>query len=439
MVRVAEKLYYILIFSFILPSGNLFNIPIKLLLCGLILLATVLSGERIKFDKITWLVVFVFASLLFWAMIAGINGYSDTIFQCMKQFIAMLIIIWLTYLFVSNKVIQIDTAFKCFQIVAITLVGIKFICECIFLAKVLSYNDILSLYFRVFNTQLTSLAVSLGGITFYRVMATNDALPILYWSFFLIMNRKFVRKLLLTIIMALFCFVAYSRVILAQFFLCLFVVGFIKLCNVDWGKAHSKQTWSCVLVFMLFALTVLILAARSEGGQQLINTVYRRFFGSDASFSDSFRRVQKEYLLHGFLQSPVFGKGTGAYVEECIRSETAKFSYELEYLSFLYQFGIIGFLCIIGTIFYVVWRICFGANYNRDIKMIIVFNLAIWAIKPFVNPGFLASNSGIVISMILICAMHCQKSKATLKAKSAKQPVNACAAAEIGCRSDLID
>ena len=425
MAKVAEKLYYILIFSFILPSGNLFGLPIKLLLCGLILLATIFSGERIRFDTITWLIVFVFSALLIWAIIAGMNGYSDTIFQCLKQFIAMLLVIWLTYLFVSNRVVKIDSAFKCFQIVAITLIIFKFICEVIFLVNVLSISELQALYFSVFNTHMTSLQLSFGSVSLYRVMITNDALPILYWSFFLIMNRKLVRKLLLTIAIALFCLIAYSRVILVQFVLCLLVVGYIKLRNVDIDKARSKQTWICVSAFTVIGIFLLVGLAASDFGQHMISALQRRFFGSDATYSDSIRTIQREYLTDGFLHSPLLGNGTGAYVEEYIRSETDKFSYELEYLSFLYQFGIIGFLCIIGTILYIALRICFGASDKRDVKIMVLFNLAIWAVKPFFNPSFLSSNSGIVISMIMVCAMYCQTNKAAMKQKRKKPALNA--------------
>ncbi len=411
MKQATARFYYILVLCFILPSGNLFNIPIKMLLSVALMFSLIFLRNKILLDKISYLLVFVIVSLFLWAAISLANGYVETALQCIQSFLSMLLIIWLTWILYSNNIIQLKKVFCCFEIVAIGLIGFKFLCELVFLSGIISYDDFLSLFYKIFNTKLTSLHVKLGNISLYRIMITNDVLVLLFWSFYMIMDKKSLNKIILTIVMAFFCLLIFSRVYLVQYVLCLLVVVGISIlkANKNRKKKFSTTNVLSIIIGLLGLIVVAILVLNSGIGKEIIDALYNRFFGTDADYSDSFRNEQYKYLMQGFLSSPIWGNGTGSYPVEYIRSEIAKYSYELEYLSFLYQFGILGFLFIIVTILYVVYKICFVSVKNKYIKYIVIFNLAIWAIKPFFNPGFLTSNSGILIAMVCICSKYCQQ------------------------------
>lgn len=72
---------------------------------------------------------------------------------------------------------------------------------------------------------------------------------------------------------------------------------------------------------------------------------------SFAAESDDVRQMQMRELMKGIKESPVIGHGFGSYIENFIRSSSLPFSYEIEYLSFVYQMGILGFtIFILGII-----------------------------------------------------------------------------------------
>ena len=74
------------------------------------------------------------------------------------------------------------------------------------------------------------------------------------------------------------------------------------------------------------------------------------FFSSFAIESDDVRQIQMIELINGVKESPVFGHGFGSYISDYTRSGSIPFSYEIEYLSFCYQMGILGFVVFVGGV-----------------------------------------------------------------------------------------
>lgn len=97
----------------------------------------------------------------------------------------------------------------------------------------------------------------------------------------------------------------------------------------------------------------------------------------------------------------------GSYLPNLIRSTTAPFSYEAEYLSFLYQFGLIGFVMIIlGIISVYIKEIWQYVKYNNiQIKLFTLLCLAWMLARPIFNPSFYGIQNGFyVIGLLLINA-----------------------------------
>lgn len=68
------------------------------------------------------------------------------------------------------------------------------------------------------------------------------------------------------------------------------------------------------------------------------------------------RRQQFIALSRGWLDRPFWGAGLGASVLGSIRSETMPWSYELYYLSLLYQTGIVGMAAYASGVAWIFWR-----------------------------------------------------------------------------------
>jgi hypothetical protein len=68
------------------------------------------------------------------------------------------------------------------------------------------------------------------------------------------------------------------------------------------------------------------------------------------------RRQQLIALSNGWLQRPFWGAGLGASALGSIRSETMPWSYELYYLSLLYQTGIVGFTAYAAGVAWIFWK-----------------------------------------------------------------------------------
>jgi hypothetical protein len=72
--------------------------------------------------------------------------------------------------------------------------------------------------------------------------------------------------------------------------------------------------------------------------------------GLQQSFSsEDERTIQKPYLIAGFMRSPVFGSGFGAYAGYS-RSDERPWTYELTYYRMLFDLGIVG-MTVLGLLF----------------------------------------------------------------------------------------
>jgi len=79
-------------------------------------------------------------------------------------------------------------------------------------------------------------------------------------------------------------------------------------------------------------------------------------FNFDSNESNIERKYQFDALMNGFYERPLFGNGAGA-AASYLRSDTQPWAYELSYVAFLFQFGIIGFLIYFVGILYLFYTL----------------------------------------------------------------------------------
>ncbi|MHA0873440.1 O-antigen ligase family protein [Enterobacter pasteurii] len=74
-------------------------------------------------------------------------------------------------------------------------------------------------------------------------------------------------------------------------------------------------------------------------------------FNFDSNESNLERKYQFDALMAGFFEHPLIGNGAGA-AASYLRSDTQPWAYELSYVAFLFQFGILGFFIYLSGVLY---------------------------------------------------------------------------------------
>ncbi len=400
-------MYYALILCFILPSGNILVFPIKLIVTfactGMFVVWIIGERKNIIIDKmvIAFFMIIMFASI--WSFISIINGYSTSMLMCFKALISLLLIVMLSYLLHIHSIINYKKVYSLLVFVAIATVVIKLISELVLVFNIIEWNEYRRIYTSIFGSELTTMEMQIGDFTFYRLMTTNDSIPLIIFAFFVVYEkRNIIKKLLVVFFMSIYTLIVYSRMVIFQFAVLLFVCAFCFLYDFIKRTTVNRIIFLSIGIIAVFVAGFIILHSKPELVDNIKTTIEERFFSETVEFSDSFRDKQYKELWQGFKEKPILGHGLGSYIIGYQRSTSSPFSYEAEYLSFLFQFGILGMMFIILPIIAMFFYVCLRDVTEKKLKLIVFVNLCIWAIKPFFNPQFLSSNSGIVIVTILM-------------------------------------
>lgn len=399
MEKIIKYLYYLLLFSFILPGGAILGIPIKILLSIILLVCMVIEKPKIVIDKYSIWILGLFSLITIWAIPAYVNGYTTSL-SFIKNYLSLLFIVWSSYELIKQKIVESEKIKKIIYYISLTIVATKLILELALMANLFDINCLVAFYRNILNCDLTTMYFPVGNVFVYRLMVSNDVIPFVYFSFYLLYKNKWWKKLLSIIIMAFFTFIIYSRVIIIQYALIIMIYLMILTIKYNFFKRENYLTIIIGSIIIVGLICLLALMADTS----VIENIKNRFFGHATNVSDDLRNDQKIQFINGIKENLLFGHGTGAYMKEYVRSHSLLYSYELEYLSFIYQFGIIGFLLIIGGTIFMFYRLCFDKNVNWKIKSMVLFNFLLWIAKPIFNPNFLSSNSGMIIMIIMLCS-----------------------------------
>lgn len=394
MDKIIKYLYYLLVFSFVLPNGTFYNLPIKTLLC-IILFALILVRSNKINDNITIKFFYIIVLLCFWSLLSIANGYT-TYFSFIKSYFSLLVVVWITYELIKDKVISYKEASKSLAILSITIMIIKIVTSLSMTLGIFSYDGVILFYETYFNSGITTMYFMVGKFMCYRIMIANDFIPYVFFSFYLFSKGKRVKKILLVLMMSIFTFIVFSRFVILQF-LVLFAIS--AICCFKGNKHYFKNN---KVIICCAAIIAIILVSVVISKTNIIEALIFRFKGNSTVESDSIRDVQTFELITGIKDSLFFGHGTGSYLFNYTRSSVTPYSYEKEYLSYIYQFGVFGFCLIIMPTIFFFYKICVSNLKNKYVKYIAIANFLIWAIRPFFNPGFISSNSGIIIVSIYV-------------------------------------
>jgi hypothetical protein len=142
---------------------------------------------------------------------------------------------------------------------------------------------------------------------------------------------------------------------------------------------------------LLFCLIPLI------GPERLYQVVERRFFSDESSRSDIIRKEQIEALVESFYEAPYLGKGMGGFSKEVVRDPLLKYSYEVQWVAFLMQFGILGLLTLLVPPLLLLTKILLLPSSRLKASLFALFCL--WLISGFTNPFLISLASGILYTL----------------------------------------
>lgn len=183
-------------------------------------------------------------------------------------------------------------------------------------------------------------------------------------------------------------FLSFSRVLLAVYGASLFLAA----CTLSYrGMVKAFLALSCALLMAYIAI----------GPSTVHQVIERRFFSGETSYSDEVRIRQIQALKGEFLEHPFFGKGLGGYASSYIRDPDSPHSYEVQWMAFLVQFGLIGFLILL---------IPFIAIATALFKRATRFHFAllctylIFLLSGLTNPFLISLASGILYTLFALPA-----------------------------------
>jgi hypothetical protein len=183
-------------------------------------------------------------------------------------------------------------------------------------------------------------------------------------------------------------FLSFSRYLLFVYFLS---------CFLYWLSLDFRG----ILKGILFFLVAAALGYALIGPETVEKIVERRLFSRDNFLSDKTRSVQAEALLDKFEQAPLLGSGVGGYVKEVIREPNTLHVYEVQWLAFLMQFGVIGIFLILSPLLFIAIRLVQGPFSRLRWSFLGLFLL--WIFSGFTNPFLISLASGIIYSLFYLC------------------------------------
>lgn len=155
------------------------------------------------------------------------------------------------------------------------------------------------------------------------------------------------------------------------------------------------------LIKVAFLLAVASLAAFfAIGPEKVSKIIHRRVFSINSFRSDETRARQGRALLEAYNEVPFIGKGIGGYVPNHIRDSVLLHSYEVQWMAFLMQFGLLGLICLFAPLILIGWRLI-EAPFSRA-RYAFLGTFILWLLSGFTNPFLISLTSGIIYALFCL-------------------------------------
>lgn len=326
--------------------------------------------------------------MLTW-LIFGLSTPHTAIDQ-FKLFLITIFFVLVTIMLLKEEILSFETFFKCVIYANFTYSALKLLLVLLHILHIIPlYEALGKLGIRFMSMQIY------GGLG--RMQTSIDILcP--FMLYFVLTNDSF-KIPLSRLFRSLFCLVTWVSILLSfsRFFIGLGVMAHL----IYWFSLNRMQLFISLskCCFLLLAIFCVV------GPDVVYKVVERRFLSSDATYSDKVRHTQIETLLDEFADKPLLGKGMGGFAETAIRDGGAlSHSYEVQWVAFLMQFGLVGLFIIFLALGLIAWPMLSFPVTLESLSLFCMFIL--WILAGLTNPFIISLTSGIIYALFITAAQR---------------------------------
>lgn len=380
-------LYALISLTIIFPSGSILGFNYKIIFlffCFLFLFLHLLTSKVPVGIYLALFVFFVFLGCYSFVALVNqvkcIDLMSHSI-AILSLFCIIFLSITLTYINHKNgvalkRLIVFSVAiYSALKLLICFLIGIEFF----------SPDSIQSFLRYYFNFEF----IGLDAGYFYRIHIPIDFLLPLVFLYLNQAGDKFFSPLIKSAINVVVLFailISYSRLLYFIFFVVLLLLFFSFLKN----KKIIKR-----FIYVLLGGMVLLLVLYFA-----MDFFVERYSGKMAEASDGPRMEMYTALVDIINTFPLLGKGLGGSSDSLIRFVDMPWYYELQWLSFVAQFGVVGFFVILGLALLPVFMVLFRRVTYFSFSVLIVYFL--WLGVGVFNGFMLTSSAGVIFLFFML-------------------------------------
>jgi len=406
--RILLAMFSAFIFLLVLlPSGSLWNVNIKavfsVILFLLVLGHALNNGINKQIFNATLFLIAASTFLLLWLFIGLLKFEGSEFYGLtqMKDFVATISATWVGYYLYRSNVFKWQFFFLLVLWSHVTYIFVKLIFFCLIVTNVISLGAFVDAVRDIFHVTIVSLDLLavFEGLSFIRLDLLNDSLspflllfllnvdlfkvkitPKVRYLIYLLLFLNLVISFKRSLIMAALIAIAYSVVVLM--------------------KSNARLT-------TVITLTVATLLLYSIYPVELNYLFTERFLSASQEASDITRSEQIGILINEFSENPLFGKGLGGYSKLQIRAVDLPYTYEVQWLAFLMQFGIIGLIIVFLIYSLTIAPILkSGLIVDFKVKSIILLAFVLWGLMSFTNPMMTASFCSVFYTLLLLSSLE---------------------------------
>jgi hypothetical protein len=385
---VTWGLFLVLLFLVVcLPTGAMFGVNFKVIVFGLFFVPFMLflATHRDTLSRADVLfLIGVVACLCFWSLIGIVNGQADNgqILHQLRDLGSAILIAWLSIFAIRKGLVRPE------RVIAVIIFGM-FALSAMKVALVASSLFFGFSPFQVIESVFGEGATVTGSIEFdlVRLQFPADILG----SF-----------VLFAVLAPSLSGVKIGRV--PTFIICVVVVlgsGFLAYARYVW-LVYVVSLFTAMIVersWKMMVVTIVVILMLCVPFFDTFQTIFEARFLSDAAdISDAGRLAQANALLAEVKARPILGKGIGAHTNAYLSSDTLMYGYEMEWLAFLMQFGIVGGIAILLLV----------AASARDLimakhpaKLWMLFLFVLWLLASWTNPYLTSSFAGATFGLFM--------------------------------------
>lgn len=343
--------------------------------------------------------IFTIVFLLAWLFVGfGNEEQRSSAIDQFKIFIITVAFVVMSVYLINLKLLSFQTllktailtnfAYGCFKI---TLIILHF----------LGFINIFSMAERV-GTRLISMAII--GPLFRFQLSIDIVTPFLLFMFlqskhFGINWGKNFKKFYL-VITVLSVMLSFSRFLLGA--------AGVAICLHVWTLGISHTVRFILWLIALFFAVVLVF-----GPENVYKVFEQRFLSEENTVSDSARHEQIQALLEEHEQHVFLGKGLGGYAPAMLRDLTILHSYEVQWVAFLMQFGLVGLTLLLLPLVIIAGNILSYPWTQEKLALFTMF--LIWLFSGFTNPFLISLASGIMYTLFYLAGRELARKKPLLE------------------------